>query len=65
MVCQGSSNECLLAAATALAIQIVRESTLEEAELLGAFFTVLGDQIILLSLGRTQQIPCNCKESSG
>ena len=58
MSCHGSSNECLLAAATALAIRISQTHTVEELELLGAFFTTLGDQLILLALGKNVESPC-------
>lgn len=43
-------GEFLLAAGTALAIQISRQLTAEEMELLAAFLEVLGDQLSLLAL---------------
>ncbi len=46
----GISGEFLLAAATALSIQISHERTVDEVALLAAFFTVLGDQLALLAL---------------
>lgn len=65
MACHSSSNECLLAAGTALAIRIAQSHTAEEVELLGAFFTTLGDQLILLSLGKNAEVPCPSKKHSG
>lgn len=51
MACQGpASGEFLLAAGTALAIQMSRTLTVEEIELLAAFLEVLGDQLSLLAL---------------
>lgn len=52
MSCQsgGTSGEFLLTAGTALAIEMSRTLTVEEMELLAAFFTVLGDQLVLLAL---------------
>ena len=65
MACHGSSNECLLAAGTALAIRIAQSHTAEEVELLGAFFTTLGDQLILLALEKNAESPCQCQKRSG
>lgn len=45
-----ANGEFLLAAATALAIRIAHERTVEEIELLAALFEVLGDQLALLAL---------------
>lgn len=53
MACRASSYEGFLAAATALSIQIARENSVEDLALLGAFFTVLGDQLSLLALGKS------------
>lgn len=53
MVCRnggGTQGEFLLTAGTALSIEISRQLTVEEVELLAAFFTVLGDQLALLAL---------------
>ncbi len=50
MACSGPSGEFLLGTATVLAIQIAKERTAEDLQLLAAFFTVLGDQLALLSL---------------
>lgn len=50
----GASGEFLLTAGTALAIEISRQLTVEEVELLAMFFTVLGDQLALLALKMPQ-----------
>lgn len=56
MSCQngGASGEFLLTAGTALAIEISRQLRVEEVGLLAAFFTVLGDQLALLTLNMSQ-----------
>lgn len=56
MSCQngGASGEFLLTAGTALAIEMSRQLTVEEMELLAAFLTVLGDQLALLALKMPQ-----------
>ena len=46
----GVSTEFLLTTAAALAIQITQCCTPEEAELLAAFFNVLGNNLELLAL---------------
>lgn len=62
MTCSGPSGEFLLGSATVLAIQIAQERTAEELQLLAAFFTVLGDQLALLSLKKPQDgIDCKNK----
>lgn len=56
MACEaGGRAEFLLAAGTALAIQISRSLTADEMELLSAFLEVLGDQLALLALQAPQQ----------
>lgn len=50
----GASGEFLLTAGTALAIEISRRLSVEEVELLAAFFSVLGDQLALLALKMPQ-----------
>lgn len=57
MRCTGSgqnSGEFLLAAGTALAIEISRCLTVAEVNQLAAFLTVLGDQLTLLALQMPQ-----------
>lgn len=56
MSCQngGAAGEFLLTAGTALAIEISRQLSVEEVELLAAFLTVLGDQLALLALKMPQ-----------
>ena len=46
----GASGEFLLTAGTALAIEMSRQLTVDEMELLAAFLEVLGDQLALLAL---------------
>lgn len=46
------SSEALVAAAALAAIQLAQGKTGEETALLGAFFTLLGDTLALLSLNR-------------
>lgn len=52
MSCQacGASGEFLLTAGTALAIEMSRQLTEDEMELVAAFLTVLADQLELLVL---------------
>lgn len=45
-----ASGDGLLTAAAALSIAISKGKTLEELEVLSAFFTVLGDSLALLAL---------------
>lgn len=47
---EGVSGEFLLTVATVLSIQIAKGRTAQEVGLLGALFTVLGDQLALLAL---------------
>lgn len=47
---ESAAGEFLLTAGTALAIEISRQLTAEELELLSAFLEVLGDQLALLAL---------------
>ena len=56
MSCQsgGTSGEFLLTAGTALAIEMSRQLSAEEMELLAAFLEVLGDQLALLALKMPQ-----------
>lgn len=63
MACQRSSNECLLAAATALALQISQTHNAEELGLLSAFFVVLGDQLAMLALGKADSV-CSIQNGS-
>lgn len=49
-------NQCygeqLIALGTALAFQISRETTVDEAAVIGALFTVIGDELSLLATAR-------------
>ena len=47
-------GEALVAAAALAAIRLAQGKTGEEAALLGAFFTLLGDNLALLSLNRPE-----------
>lgn len=49
----GPSGEALAAVATLAAIQLTRERTSEQAAVLAAFFTTLGDAIALIAAQRT------------
>lgn len=53
----GAAGEFLLTAGTALAIEMARQLTVEELELLSAFLEVLGDQLALLALKMDQTPP--------
>ena len=59
---QGPSGELLLAAAAVAAIQIAQGKSVDEVSILGAFFTVLGDNLALLAarqgLEETAQKSC-------
>ena len=48
-------GEALVAAAALAAIRLSQGRTGEESALLAAFFTLLGDNLALLSLGRAAQ----------
>lgn len=60
MPCKGTSGDFLLTATTALSIRIGQTCTEEELALLGIYFTVLGDQLTLLSLCKPDQKRGNC-----
>lgn len=63
MICpgnRGASGEFLLTAGTALAIQMSRQLTVEEMELVAAFLEVLGDQLALLALKMPQDGAPGC-----
>jgi len=46
----GGSGDCLVLAAAALSMDIARGRTVEEIELMAAFFTILGDNLALIAL---------------
>ena len=53
MAANGTNSELVLAVAVLVSLQIAQGRTADELALLAAFFTVLGDNLALLALGKT------------